>query len=294
MGHSLTEAYPVARATFALADTLLGFPISEIAWDGPEDNLNDTINTQPALFVHSVSAIRVFGELFPEFTPAFLAGHSMGELTTLVAAGSVTYREGLMLVRKRGELMKEAGEQSPGGMAAVLGLDISTLDEICKESSDGEDFVQVANDNCPGQVVVSGTGPALRNLLHLAKERGARRVVPLMVSIAAHSPLMSHAQKAFNSAVDNTRLLDPTIPIVGNVSAHSMTRARDIEDDLKAQLTSRVRWTESIQFIISKGVDTFIEFGTGNVLSGLIRRIDRSVSCFSLGEPEDFENFLNE
>lgn len=289
MGRLLTEAHPVARATFAQADALLELPLSEIAWEGPAETLNDTINTQPALLVHSVAVLRVFWEQYPIFKPAFVAGHSMGELTALVAAGALSFPATLALTRRRGELMKEAGEKSSGGMAAVLGLDIPTLDRLCAEASAPDEVVQVANDNCPGQVVVSGAGPALRRFLPLAQAAGARRVVPLAVSIAAHSPLMRHAQAAFNQAVEQAGLIKPLIPVIGNVTASPLTHVAHLEDDLKAQLTSRVRWTESIQYMAAQGVTTFLEFGPGAVLTGLLKRIDRGVQGFALGNPEDFE-----
>lgn len=291
MGRDLTYAFPVARATFVLADALLGFPLSEIAWEGPESELNDTANTQPALLVHSVAALQAFWELYPDFVPAFVAGHSMGQLTALVAARVLPFEDVLALVRRRGELMKQAGERNPGGMAALIGLDIPTVERVCAQASAPGETVQVANDNCPGQVVVSGAGPALRRLIPLAQAAGTRKIIPLMVSIAAHSPLMADAQADFNRAVEATRMADPLIPIIGNVSARPLTRVRDVEDDLKAQLTSRVRWTESVQYMLDQGVDTFIEIGPGSVLSNLVKRIRRDTRQFSLGKPEDFRKF---
>lgn len=288
MGRDLTMDFPIARATFTLADVLLDIPLSDIAWDGPDTDLNDTLNTQPAILVHSVAALRVFWERYPEFIPAFVAGHSMGELTTLLAAGVLPFEDVLALTRTRGELMKRAGEQNPGGMAAILGLDIPSLDRVCAEASTPDEVVQVANDNCPGQVVVSGAGNALRRVIPLAQAAGAKKIIPLMVSIAAHSPLMAHAQSDFNKAVESLPLLDPKIPIIGNVSARPITRVRDLEDDLKAQLTSRVRWTESIQFMLDQGVDTFVEIGPGSVLINLVKRIGKDARRYTLGKPEDF------
>jgi [acyl-carrier-protein] S-malonyltransferase len=293
MGQTLADAFPVARATFVQADALLGIDLSEIAWNGPKETLDDTLNTQPALFVHSMAVFRVFQEKYPDFRPAFVAGHSMGELTTLVVAECASFPNTLYLARHRGELMKRAGEENPGGMAAVLGLDIPTLDKLCKQASDEDEIVQIANDNCPGQVVVSGAGPALQRFVPLAKEAGAKRVLPLRVSIAAHSPLMENAQTDFNRAVDKMELRSPQIPIVGNVSAKSMTRAAHIEDDLKDQLTSRVRWTESIEYMREQGVTTFIEVGSGSVLTGLLKRIDRSLTRLTLGAPEDFNTLAS-
>ena len=289
MGRELAEAYPTARQTFAQADQLLGFSLSEIAWNGPQEDLDDTINTQPALLVHSVAVLQVFQEQFPDFTPAFVAGHSMGELSSLVASGVLPYLKALQLVRKRGELMKQAGTLSPGGMAAILGLDIPTLDELCAQASQPDEIVQVANDNCPGQVVISGATPALLRAIELAQKAGARRAVQLAVSIAAHSPLMSSAQAEFNQAVESAPIQDPNIALVGNVTAKALAAAAEIRADLQAQLYSRVRWTESVQGMLANGVDTFIEMGSGTVLSGLLKRIDRQASAISLGAPPDFE-----
>lgn len=289
MGRELAERHPAAKQTFELADQTLGFPISKLMWDGPEEGLNDTINTQPALLVHSVAALHVFQERFPEFTPAFVAGHSMGELSALVAAGSLPYPDALVLVRRRGELMKRAGEAGPGAMAAILGLDIPTLEDICAQATQDEDVVQVANDNCPGQVVISGARSALERAVEMAQAAGARRAVILAVSIAAHSPLMAHAQAGFNSAVDAAPIADPSPPIIANITAQAMRTADQVRADLRGQLTNRVRWTESVQVMVNQGVNTFLEIGSGSVLCGLIKRIDRQVDCLTLGTPEDFE-----
>lgn len=289
MGHALAQGFSVARDTYAEAENILDFPISKLSWLGPEDELNDTVNTQPALMVHSVAAWRVLLELQPDFIPAYVAGHSMGELSALVAAGALSFSAALQLVRQRGELMKEAGQHSPGGMAAVLGLDIASLDDICSHASTPTEVVQVANDNCPGQVVLSGAESALERAMSAASEAGAKRVVKLAVSIAAHSPLMIHAKSKFNAAVDAAPIETPHIPIIGNVSAAPLTSPELVRADLQAQLTARVRWTESIQYLRVQGVDTFFELGSGDVLSGLVKRIDRQTTRLALGVPEDFE-----
>lgn len=289
MGQALADHHPQARLVFEQADQLLGFPISGMMWSGPEAELNDTINTQPALMVHSVAALHVFQQLYPEFQPAYVAGHSMGELSALVAAGSLPYSDALRLVRRRGELMKRAGEAGPGAMAAILGLDIPTLEDICAQASAGQDVVQVANDNCPGQVVISGARAALERAVELSQEAGARRTVILAVSIAAHSPLMAHAQADFNQAVDSSPINAPNPAIIANITAQPMQTAEQVRADLRGQLTHRVRWTESVQYTVAQGVDTFLEIGSGSVLCGLIKRIDRQVSCLTLGSPQDFE-----
>jgi [acyl-carrier-protein] S-malonyltransferase len=174
-------------------------------------------------------------------------------------------------------------------MAAILGLDIPTVEVLCAEASRGQEIVQVANDNCPGQVVISGSSPALERALQLAQEAGARKAVKLAVSIAAHSPLMAHAQAGFNRAVDSAPLVDPEIPLVGNVSALPLSTAAMLRSDLQAQLNARVRWTESIQYMIAQGVTTFLELGSESVLTGLLKRIDRHVRGLALGNPADFE-----
>jgi [acyl-carrier-protein] S-malonyltransferase len=210
-------------------------------------------------------------------------------LSALVAAGALPFADALKLVRRRGELMKLAGEHTPGGMAAILGLDIPTMEDICAQASTAGEIVQVANDNCPGQVVISGDTPALERALPLAEAAGARRVVKLAVSIAAHSHCMRAAQEAFNQAVAAAPISDPAIPIIANVTAQPMTTAADIAADLKAQLSSRVRWTESMRYLVGQGVEAFVEFGPGDVLTGLMKRIERKTQRLALGAPADFE-----
>lgn len=293
MGKDLADAFPIARETFAEGDQHLGFSLSRLAWEGPEDQLNDTINTQPALLIHSVAVLRVLQAEYPQIQPAFVAGHSMGQISALVSAGSLPYLDALSLARARGKLMKRAGEKSPGGMAAVLGLDIPTIETICAKASTPTEIVQIANDNCPGQVVISGSSDALENAMQSARESGARRVVRLAVSIAAHSPLMSDAQADFNQVVDAAPLKDPLIPLVGNVTAQPLTNASQIRQDLQAQLNSRVRWTESIQFMTTQGVSFFLELGSEAVLTGLLKRIDRQATGISISKPQDFEPLLS-
>lgn len=289
MGKQLAEAYQAAHQTFEQADDLLGFSLSHLAWQGPETELNDTLNTQPALLTHSVAVLRVLEHLQPGVRPAFVAGHSMGELSALVAAGALPFEAALQLARRRGELMKQAGEVSPGGMAAVLGADLATLEQLCAAASTPDEIVQIANDNCPGQVVISGAKAALERLIQLAPQAGVRKIRPLAVSIAAHSPLMAHAQADFNQAVANAPINDPAIALIGNVSALPLTTATEIRDDLRLQLSSRVRWSESVQEMSRRGVTTFLELGNGSVLTGLLKRIDEQLVGLALGAPADFE-----
>ena len=288
MGKALTEEQAIARETYAKADAILGFALSEIMWNGPDTDLNDTVNTQPALFLHSIASYRTFTRLYPDFVPAAVAGHSLGELSALAAAGALSFEDGLRLVRKRGELMKRAGEIAPGGMAAILGVDIPTLDKVCAEASATGEIVQVANDNCPGQVVISGAKAAVERAMAGAKAAGAKRALPLAVSIAAHSPLMASIQEEWNQAVDSAAMIDPKIPVVGNVHASLLKTAEDARNDIKAQMQSRVKWTDSIKAMSGMGINTFVEAGTGTVLGGLVKRIASDASNFPLGNPQDF------
>ncbi len=289
MGGDLAAAFPIAKETFDEADSLLGFPLSNLMWDGPADELNDTINTQPALYVHSLAAWRVLSLRLSDLRPAALAGHSLGELSALAASGALTFAEGLCLVRRRGELMKRAGELAPGGMAAILNLDIPTLEKVCSEASREGETVQVANDNCPGQVVISGAKPAVERAMELAKAAGAKRALPLAVSIAAHSSLMASIQSEWDAAVDAVTMNDASAPIFGNVAARALILADDLRADIRAQMQSRVRWTESVQGMIGSGIRRFVEVGSGSVLVGLVKRIDSSVTGQALGNPSDFE-----
>jgi [acyl-carrier-protein] S-malonyltransferase len=288
MGKELAAAYPVARQMFEEADSILGFAFSKLLWEGPESDLTDTLNTQPALFTHSLAAYRVFQSLHPHDAPVFMAGHSLGELSALAAAGALSFADGLRLVRRRGELMKRAGEVNPGGMAAIILLDIPTLDKVCAEASATGEIVQVANDNCPGQVVISGAKPALERAIELAKAAGARRALPLAVSIAAHSPLMDSIQADWNAAVNTAPFMDASIPVVGNVYAKPITSAADLRTDVMAQMQSRVRWTESVRLMLTQGVTTFVEVGPDTVLGGMIKRVDENITKLPLGNPQDF------
>lgn len=285
MGKDLAETYSIAKEIFEEADSILGLALSQVMWNGPAQELNETINTQPALYVHSIAAWRTFTHLYPDAKPAAVAGHSLGELSALTASGALSFADGVRLVRRRGELMKRAGELNPGGMAAVLNLDIPTLDQVCAEASTATEVVQVANDNCPGQVVISGHKPALERAMNGAKAAGAKRSLPLQVSIAAHSPLMDSIQAEWNAAVDASAIATPSIPVIGNVHAKPMLTADELRLDIQAQMQSRVRWTESVQLMLANGIRIYVEAGAGEVLLGLIKRIDPSTERYPLGEP---------
>lgn len=279
MGQDLAT-YSEARQIYAQADEVLGFALSRLCLEGPEAELNDTINTQPAILTHSIAALRVLesrtslkGQL------KMVAGHSLGEFSAWVCAGALSFPDALRLVRERGRLMKVAGEQHPGRMAAVLNLDRAKLEKVCEEATQvtGQP-VQVANDNCPGQVVISGDKVALDKAAELAKAAGAKRCIPLAVSIAAHSPLMAGAAQEFRAALESVQWAEPVVPVIANATARPASRG-DAMDRLVAQLTSPVRWTESIQFMIGKGVTRFVEVGPKDVLCGLIRRIDAAIEA---------------
>ncbi len=289
MGHALAARDAEASAVFRKADEVLETTLSQICWHGPSEVLNDTHNTQPALLTHSVAVLRALQSRFPRVQPAWVAGHSLGEFSALVAAGAITFVEALRLVRARGQAMKAAGAQSPGGMAAVLGLEAEVVSRLCRETCASGGSVQVANDNCPGQVVISGDEATLEQAIALLERAGARRIVRLAVSIAAHSALMRAAQEDFNRALDAAPVKDPEIPVVGNVAAAPLRTAAEIRADLSAQLTSPVRWTETIRRLLASGVRTFLELGSGSVLIGLLRRIEPTARGIALDTVESFE-----
>jgi [acyl-carrier-protein] S-malonyltransferase len=299
MMQELSQRYPVAQQTFAEADETLGINLSDLCFQGPEEALTDTINAQPALLTAGVALLRVLQqELGQRFDPAtgnnrtFVAGHSMGEYTALVAAGTLAFADGLRLLRERGRLMKLAGEQTPGLMAAVLGLEESVVATICAESSANGGIAQVANDNCPGQVVISGDKAGMEAAMSALSAAGARRVMPLAVSIAAHSPLMQPAAQALRSAIEAIPLTAPVVPVIGNTTAQPLTTIDEIQTELIAQLTGSVRWTASMQRALAAGVTTFIEVGPGEVLAGLIKRIDRGATRWSLNAPTTIQEYM--
>ncbi len=277
MAADIVAHSPAAAAIFQEADEMLGFPLSRLCFEGPEDELTDTINVQPALLTASIAALRAVEEQLGHPIPAAAAaGHSLGEYSALVAAGALQFAEALRLVRERGRLMKLAGERAPGGMAAIIALDTDKIQAICQQASQaGDGVVVIANDNCPGQVVISGDEGPLNRAMELAKEAGARKVVRLAVSIAAHSPLMGSVQEEFAAAVAQAHIQPPAFPVIANITAQPLTDVEAIRQELVGQLQNSVQWTRSMQYLIARGHDTFIEFGPGKVLAGLMKRIDR-------------------
>ncbi len=288
MGKLLAEQYQAAAEVYQEADEIVGFPISGLSWNGPAERLNDTVNTQPALLVHSIAALRVLRAELPELQPTSTAGHSMGEFSALVCAGALSFPDALRLVQVRGEAMQHAGQLAPGGMAAVLGLETEAVEQACQAARQASGaVVQLANDNCPGQVVISGSEAGLGVASELLREAGARRVVKLAVSIAAHSELMLPAQDRFNQALESTEIAPPRLPIFGNVTAAPLESVADVRAELSAQLTSQVRWTDSIRAMRAAGAALVVELGPKDVLSKLAARIDPDLTAHSLGTPED-------
>lgn len=293
MGADFAQSFSAARDTFEQADETLGFGLSRICFKGPGDELDQTVNTQPALYVCSIAIWRVLRELIPAARPAWMAGHSLGEFSALTAADALSFEDGLRLVRARGRFMQQAGQGNPGAMAAILALDIDQVELLCAEvSAKTGQIVVLANDNCPGQAVVSGDVAAVDRLIERASAAGARRAVRLSVSVAAHSPLMAAALQGFLEAVHRTAFSPPVPPVYGNVSALPLETEADIKTELDQQLTRSVRWTESMRSIIDAGAETFIEIGSGSVLAGLMRRIDRSKKRVSLNSVEALNALL--
>lgn len=290
MGRELARAFPPARRTFEEADEVLGLSLTRIAWEGPEDELVETRNAQPAILVHSVAVFRVLED---ELGPiAVGAGHSLGEFSAHVAAGTVTFPDALRAVRRRGELMHEAGQARPGTMAAVLGLDDDRVSEACVSvEAEAEGRCVPANFNSPGQVVISGDVKAVERAMDRTRERGAKRAIRLDVSGAFHSPLMEPAEEGLRGELESLNFGDPRFPVVSNVTAEPVTGGEEVRELLVRQLTSPVRWTASVARMVNDGVDLFVELGPGSVLCGLNRRNARGVECVSVGEPGEVEAF---
>ena len=273
MGLDLYEKSALAQEYFEKANDILGFSITDIMFEGTAEQLKETKVTQPAIFLHSVILAKVLGE---DFKPEMVAGHSLGELSALVANGVLSFEDGLKLVSKRALAMQKACEIAPSTMAAVLGLEDNVVEETCKEI-DG--VVVAANYNCPGQLVISGEISAVEKACEVLTEKGARRALLLPVGGAFHSPMMEPAREELAAAIEATEFSQPTCPVYQNVTASAVTDPNEIKKNLMIQLTAPVRWTQSIQAMIADGGTEFIEVGPGKVLQGLMRKIDRSVTA---------------
>ncbi len=286
MGKELAEKYPVARAVFEEADRSLGFSISELCFEGSEDALKLTANTQPAILTVSVVVYRILEE--KGITPHYVAGHSLGEYSALVAAGGLAFADAVKLVRLRGGYMQEAVPAGEGGMAAILGLAPAQVVQICKKAADGQ-VVAPANLNSPEQTVISGHATAVKRAVELASASGAKRAVVLAVSAPFHSELMVPAQKNLEADLRKTAFAPLRMPLVNNADAEFISSGEEAREALIRQVCLPVRWEESMRELIEQGVGTFVEVGPGRVLSGLLRQIDRSVHCFNV---EDEKSLL--
>jgi len=289
MGRALAEAHPEARAVFAAADAALGFELSRICWEGPEDVLRETRHAQPALLVHSVAALRLLEA--HGIQPSWCAGHSLGEYSACVAAGALAFESAVRLVHARGTLMFEAGRQRPGTMAAVLGLAADDVAAACAEAADAG-VVVPANLNAPGQVVISGEVAAVARAGEACKARGAKRVIPLEVSGAFHSPLMASASAGLGESLRATHFSDARCPIVANVSAAPVERADDVRSALDRQLLGAVRWEDSMRTLLDAGADGFVEIGAGKVLRGLLRTLRKDAPSWNVEDPESLQATL--
>lgn len=278
MGQDLRSGNAAAAAIFDRADACLGWSISNLCANGPEDVLKITANTQPALYVTSCAVLEAFRSVAGDVLPTAVAGHSVGEYAALYAAGVVDFEAGLLLVQKRAELMHAAATEHPGAMAAVIGMDAEAVEAACDDSRSAG-IVGVANYNCPGQVVVSGESAAVAAASQLAQERGASRVMPLAVSGGFHSALMAGAGDALHPYLRAVAMREASVPVVVNVTAEYCSAGVDFAPFLTMQVSGSVRWEQSMRLLVGDGVTTFVELGAGNVLTGLMRRIDREVRC---------------
>lgn len=290
MGRDLAERFPEARAVFEEADEALGFALSRLMWEGPDEELTATLNAQPAILTHSVAVHRVVASRLGDVS--FAAGHSLGEFSAYVAAGALRFDDAVRTVRRRGELMFRSGEERPGTMAAVLGLDDAAVEAVCRDASSETETCVPANYNSPGQIVISGDVAAVERAIELAKSAGARRALPLNVSGAFHSPLMAVAEAGLAEQLESVALERPAFPVVSNVTAEPVDDIATARRLLVRQLTSPVRWTSCMRTMLDAGVGRFLELGPGSVLSGLLKRIERGAQAVTLGTAEEIEAFL--
>jgi [acyl-carrier-protein] S-malonyltransferase len=294
MGKALCERFPSARATFEEANDVLGFDIRRLCFNGPEEDLKLTKNSQPAIFVTSVACARALREAGPPIvSPWAAAGLSLGEFGAHVVAGSFSFVDGLRVVRKRGEFMQEACEIEPGTMASIIGLEEEVVKEICSKFKD-RGVLNIGNLNSPGQIAISGSVAAVKAAMTEAEERGAQRVVQLQVSGAFHSRLMKPAEEKLRQVVAETRIVEPNLPVIANFSARPVTRPDEIREAIIAQLCSPVLWEKSMRHLIAEGTGLFVELGQGRVLRGLMRRIDGKQKVMNIQDPGSLDRAIEE
>jgi [acyl-carrier-protein] S-malonyltransferase len=283
MGKDLYEQFPAARELFDRADEILQFKLSRVIFEGPEEELQQTRNAQPAIAVTSLALLKVAFEVSPSLhlKPAFVAGHSLGEYSALVAAGSLGFDDCIRLLRARGELMQAAGEKNPGTMAAVLGLDVPDCEDVCREAG-----AEICNINAPGQIVIGGRREAVVRALDYAKARGAAKVIPLSVSGAFHSSLMRPAAEGMATQVATANVADPMIPVIANCTAAPVSNETDIRHELVDQIAKPVQWSRTVEYLAEQGVETFVEFGPGRVLTAIIKRMLRKSNTINVNDAE--------
>lgn len=289
MGRDLAQHFACARAVFGESDRALGFPLSKVCFEGPADELQLTANTQPAILTVSVAAAEVLRE--KGIQPDYVAGHSLGEYSALVCGGGLRFQDAVRLVRKRGAYMQEAVPVGAGAMAALLGLEPSVVEDVCRQAAQGQ-VVSPANWNSPGQVVIAGHVQAVARAVEMAKVRGVKRTIMLNVSAPFHCALMRPAQERLASDLDDQDFLDLSVPLVNNVDARAVYSAADVRDGLKRQVTAPVRWEQSIHTLRDQGVDLFIEVGPGKVLTGLLRQINREAQCLRIEDAATLDEAL--
>ncbi|MBA4494736.1 ACP S-malonyltransferase [Paenactinomyces guangxiensis] len=292
MGQEIANASEVAKQVFAEADEVLEYSLSGLCFEGPEEDLRRTFHTQPAILTTSIALYRVFEEA--QIRPDFVAGHSLGEYSALVATGSLSFRDAVKTVHKRGSFMEEAVPTGLGAMSAIMNLDREMLDQICAEVSKENHVVEPANYNCPGQIVISGHSEAVKEAGEKAAEAGARRVIPLSVSGPFHSSLMKPAADRLFETLSGIEIRDASVPVIANVSAQPVTGAEEIRRCLVEQVASPVLWEDSIRWMIEQGVDLFVEIGAGNVLSGLVKKVNRKVKTLSVQNPDTLKQTVEQ
>ncbi|MFA4989463.1 MAG: ACP S-malonyltransferase [Candidatus Omnitrophota bacterium] len=281
MGRDLYENFPESRAIFDRAQELLGFDLQKICFEGPEEQLKITKVSQPAIVTVSIAAYEAF-KAKSKVIPGYMAGLSLGEYSALIASGALTFEDGIRLIKIRGELMDAAAKKYPGGMVAILDLTVDKIKEICASSG-----AEIANLNCPGQVVISGSTIDINKVIPLCEEAGAKRVIPLEVSGAFHSSLMAQAAQGLREALDKTNISAPSVPVVSNYTALPQDKPEQIQENLIQQVRSSVKWEDSMRFILAKGITQFYEFGPGKVLKGLLRKIDSAAQVTNIEKSAD-------
>lgn len=291
MGLDLYMTSPSAREVFDQADMALSFPLSKLMFEGPKSELEQTINAQPAILIASLASLAVMQDCMKPFDPKPLAyaGHSLGEYTALIASGALSFAKGVLLVKERGRVMQVATERDDGSMAAIIGLDRNVVADIC-----GDSQVEIANINTPSQIVISGRREAVNTAIELAKSKGARKVIALPVSGAFHSELMASAQMGLNAALRSSQIDNPRSPVIGNLSGQPLNTESQVRDELERQLCGCVDWVKSVETMVGMGADTFVEIGPGNVLTGLVKRINKDVNLVNISASDDARKFAGE